>query len=666
MQRVLPQHYRHVLPLIVFLCALCVPRLLYAQEQEIEADSSVQPTTERVSKADSAANYQELLANLRTIIHSKIYSKAKVGLSIYSLDRKQALFEYNAHEALTPASTTKLFYGFAAMKVLGSDYTVKTQVLYDGTISKDSVLHGNLYLKGHGDCLLTVTDVESLAENVRRKGIKSISGDVVADASFFDDQSDRQRYSGDKERMEALAPISALGINRNIVTVLVSTNSSGVPHVQTIPPSTALHVSIRNAASETPKVKASKAAQTPKPGLTKSSGQVGSKKIPLTRGQAPRTQPTSKRQSTHKPTPKSFHQSSGKSIRKSSHPSVYKSSKPSHSSLRSRNAGAKQNPHTEIVPEFPEYSVPFAVGDMIVYRAKSSHGTKSAKKTSSGKSKKSVKSSASRRSHSTVKAARIRVSSAMQSDGTQDFYLSGTAARNSTQSFSYEMRRPDLVATGVLYRSLQAEGLSISGTVRSGAAPTNAVVLSEVQRPLTDLLSPVNKNSDNFVAEHIMKLVGASCCGNQQCNVNAFKTVSTILDSAHVPLDGCVLYDGSGLSRRNKTSVSTQLNLLRSLSEQPFSGVFYNTMAIAGVDGTLHRRMIGTAAQGNAHAKTGTHANVSALSGYVRTRDGERLCFSMISNGAGVGGFKMLENAVVVQLAEFSYKNGTIAVPKIR
>ncbi len=578
--------------------------ILFAQEADVPVESST-PLTERQSGADSTANLKQLQNNLSSILRSKIFKNAKVGLSVFSLDKNRSLYEYNAHQALTPASTTKLFYGYAAMKTLGAEYMVPTQVVHDGVIGSDSVLQGNLYLVGHGDCLLEVSDIEALAERIRRAGIKSIQGDIVADNSFFDDITDRQQYSGDRERMEALPPISALGVNRNIVTVLVSNNGGGVPRVQTIPQSAAFRVSIKNAS------------------VVSSDAPASSGSAPKKKQSGPSTQPSPRTRGS---------KAAARTKKSSAQPRIQSGSK------------KKKRSHSQLIPEYPEYSVDFPVGDYMLKRAKSKASSKAGRRQ--------------RRS--------ARVSSSMQADGIQEFYVNGVPPRNSTQSFSYEMRKPAMAAAGILYRSLNAEGIALGGKVREGIASPQFKLIAEVKRPIVELLIPVNKNSDNFIAEHLMKIVGATCCGNKQCNVNAFQTLSSILDSAHIPLDGCSLFDGSGLSRRNKTSVSTQLAMLKNISEQPFSGVFYNTMAIAGFDGTLRKRMIGTAAQGNAHAKTGTHGNVSALSGYVRTRDGERLCFAMISNGAGVGGFKMLENAVVVQLAEFSIKDGTIAVPSIR
>ncbi len=620
------------LVLTVAVLILSVHSQLRAQEQDVPEQKADAPTS-RQSAADSVSNYRQLLANLQRIVASPILKKAKQSVAVYSLDRQKMVFEHNSHTALTPASTTKLFFAYAAMKLLGADYGVPTQIAYDGTIGKDSVLNGNVYLIGHGDCLLGVSDIEALAERVRRAGIKAIKGDVVADASFFDNLTDRQAYSGDRERMESLAPISALGINRNQVTVLVSASSRGVAHAQTVPQSQAFKVTLNGPSSEAPseaKKKTSATTLTPEAKVSpKITTPIRPKdlKHPLPR---PKAGPPKKHAAAIRRGRRHVQPAPKKSAkRRKSHALLFKSSSENVESLSSWTSSQ------DLVEQ--------TAGDIILRRHKARRAAAPAKNR-----------------------VVLRVNTVLLRDGVQEFVVSGNPAPNSTSSYSYEIRNPALAATGIFFRSLLAEGIKVEGSIRTGSAGPQAKVVAEVRRPLTELLLPVNKNSDNFVAEHVMKIVGATCCGNNQCNVHAFQTISAILDSAKIPLDGCQLFDGSGLSRRNKTSAATQLLMLKAISEQPFSSVFYNTMAIAGVDGTLHKRMVGTNAQGNVRAKTGTHNNVSALSGYVRTRDGERLCFSIITNGAGVGGFKQLENAIAVQLAEFSFKDGTIAVPSLR
>ena len=92
------------------------------------------------------------------------------------------------------------------------------------------------------------------------------------------------------------------------------------------------------------------------------------------------------------------------------------------------------------------------------------------------------------------------------------------------------------------------------------------------------------------------------------------------------------------------------------------AGAFIPTLPVAGQDGTLSRRLRGTAAENNVRAKTGTMANVRALSGYVTTRDGEPLVFSIIANNFGVPGAEIDEavDRALVRLADFTKNAGPV------
>jgi D-alanyl-D-alanine carboxypeptidase/D-alanyl-D-alanine-endopeptidase (penicillin-binding protein 4) len=96
--------------------------------------------------------------------------------------------------------------------------------------------------------------------------------------------------------------------------------------------------------------------------------------------------------------------------------------------------------------------------------------------------------------------------------------------------------------------------------------------------------------------------------------------------------DAYVYVDGSGLSRYNYVSPEAVAAVLRAMALHREFRTFYDALPIAGVDGTLEDRMRGTAAVGNAHAKTGSISNTRNVSGYVTTRDGERLIFVLLAN----------------------------------
>jgi D-alanyl-D-alanine carboxypeptidase/D-alanyl-D-alanine-endopeptidase (penicillin-binding protein 4) len=105
------------------------------------------------------------------------------------------------------------------------------------------------------------------------------------------------------------------------------------------------------------------------------------------------------------------------------------------------------------------------------------------------------------------------------------------------------------------------------------------------------------------------------------------------LTSWGIPRDAYVISDGSGLSRYNYLSAGMITAILERMHRDPrHREEFAATLPIAGRDGTISSRMRRTLADGNATAKTGSIANVRSLSGYVRTRDGEMLAFSILAN----------------------------------
>ena len=96
--------------------------------------------------------------------------------------------------------------------------------------------------------------------------------------------------------------------------------------------------------------------------------------------------------------------------------------------------------------------------------------------------------------------------------------------------------------------------------------------------------------------------------------------------------------------------------LLTAVAEQPIEEPFVESLPVAGVDGTLRNRMRDTDAADNLRGKTGSMTHVSALAGYVRTRDGEELAYAILLNGFSEGSFKDLEDRIGTRLAEFSRK----------
>lgn len=115
------------------------------------------------------------------------------------------------------------------------------------------------------------------------------------------------------------------------------------------------------------------------------------------------------------------------------------------------------------------------------------------------------------------------------------------------------------------------------------------------------------------------------------------------------------ILEGSGLTRYNKVNADMYMKILKNMYDDRFVfDYFLNSLSIAGKDGTLRKRMIGTGAEGNVYAKTGTINSVSALSGYVIDKDSEILMFFIVMNGFGGNATEMrlAQDDVCITLSE--------------
>jgi D-alanyl-D-alanine carboxypeptidase/D-alanyl-D-alanine-endopeptidase (penicillin-binding protein 4) len=116
---------------------------------------------------------------------------------------------------MIPASNTKLFTTAAALEIMGSDYILSTQILADDNDFLDSVLNGNIYLKGLGNPVFTSSDLDSLVKELLKLGIREIKGDVIGDDTFFDDVYTRDDWIKGERANVRLPSISALVLDRN-------------------------------------------------------------------------------------------------------------------------------------------------------------------------------------------------------------------------------------------------------------------------------------------------------------------------------------------------------------------------------------------------------------------------------------------------------------------
>jgi D-alanyl-D-alanine carboxypeptidase/D-alanyl-D-alanine-endopeptidase (penicillin-binding protein 4) len=190
--------------------------------------------------------------------------------------------------------------------------------------------------------------------------------------------------------------------------------------------------------------------------------------------------------------------------------------------------------------------------------------------------------------------------------------------------------------------------------VVSADCDSSVTLFVHLSPSLGEILQPFLKESQNQIGEMLLRYIGATTTDTGSVS-GGRRAVSATLTSWGIPDDSYVYYDGSGLSRYNYLTPEAVVRLLRGMSRRQGFEVFYDALPVAGVDGTLERRMVGSRAEGNARAKTGFISNARALSGYVATADGELLAFSIIANNfdTPVRPVEYVQDLVVERLANF-------------
>jgi len=171
----------------------------------------------------------------------------------------------------------------------------------------------------------------------------------------------------------------------------------------------------------------------------------------------------------------------------------------------------------------------------------------------------------------------------------------------------------------------------ISDSVLVLQTPEPAALFTVTSPPLRDILKLLEKPSQNQIAEVLLRTIGLEKTGVGSSDSGA-AVVRRQLLAWGAERDGFRYYDGSGMSRHDLVSPETLVRILTVIQRDTAFLAFYDALPIAGVDGTLRTRMVGTKAAGNMRAKTGTLQFVRSLSGYVTDADGDRLVFSLLHN----------------------------------
>jgi D-alanyl-D-alanine carboxypeptidase/D-alanyl-D-alanine-endopeptidase (penicillin-binding protein 4) len=209
-----------------------------------------------------------------------------------------------------------------------------------------------------------------------------------------------------------------------------------------------------------------------------------------------------------------------------------------------------------------------------------------------------------------------------------DPVLRTTAVDNPTRFFV------DGLAAALADRGITIKGGSwdLDDVASARPAPTRRVIATHASPPLSVLAGHLMKASQNFYAETLLKTIGLAPSGTGSDEAGRQAIRETLADWG-IPADALVVYDGSGLSRYNYVTAGAIVDLLTHVwLDDELRGPFMATLPVGGHDGTLQSRMTDPDLRRRVLAKTGTIANVRALSGYLDTTYGEKVVFSIIAN----------------------------------
>ena len=203
-------------------------------------------------------------------------------------------------------------------------------------------------------------------------------------------------------------------------------------------------------------------------------------------------------------------------------------------------------------------------------------------------------------------------------------------------------------------RQLEEMGVTLNGSTGERQLPTDAQLLTTCTHSIRQVLHRMMKQSDNLYAESMFYQLAANG-GTRWASAKMARQYENALFSrlGLNPRDYNVA-DGSGLSLYNYVSTELEVKLLRyAYQRSDIYDAYLEALPIASVDGTLKKRMRGTAAAGNVRAKTGTVKGVSSLAGYLTASNGHLLCFSIINNGGlSNGPMRNLQNKICVALCQ--------------
>jgi len=218
-------------------------------------------------------------------------------------------------------------------------------------------------------------------------------------------------------------------------------------------------------------------------------------------------------------------------------------------------------------------------------------------------------------------------------------------------------KNPQQQIAQYIFNGLRMRGMQFSSNeaYSTSLVPlTRGWCLTSMGTPLQKVLTRMMKKSDNTYAECMLLNLSEMGRGSNWTYDKCRQKVMNMVNNVSGKLDDYIIIDGSGLSHDNRSSAELLTTILRyAYHNDEIFPTLYESLPLAGVDGTLDSRMKSGPAFQNVRAKTGTLNGVSTLAGYVTASNGHKLCFSIMVNNLGsIAPGKSLQNDICLELAK--------------
>ncbi len=247
----------------------------------------------------------------------------------------------------------------------------------------------------------------------------------------------------------------------------------------------------------------------------------------------------------------------------------------------------------------------------------------------------------------------VRYNPVTQADGSVTVTVAGQLGDGCSSQTYLSLLDHATYTAGAVRAIWQELGGSIQGRDLQGAVPKDAKVLARAFSPdLAEIIRDINKYSNNTMAQQLFLSLGAKyrTSADSDDAMAAQRVVRQWLAKKGITAPHLVMENGSGLSRAERVSAREMANMLQAAWHSPYSAEFVSSMPIAGMDGTMRKRLKTTEMRGEAHVKTGTLNTVRAIAGFSRDNNGNTWAVVAILNDKAPFGASSVLDQVLLDL----------------